>query len=337
MMKLTSTQGFGLLLVGITLVSCTGWVVQSYQAHELVGSPFFWAVILIGFFVGLRMAAGVTNNNTPLPGLRKKLILYYLAIGGGMAVAFLLIHIVMGKRPLVAAQTYTPFVLLAVLISYIPFYLLWGCRSGVAKRSSVLMPVMYLTGIALAPIAAIDLYNQAIDQVEWVESPRQLSEAKSNFIQFRKMDIRPDKTIYDEYHKDVDKGSNHRVTYQALIPVNTERQDTLFEVWIPVEFYEIFNNNMDEDSLIAREQIFFAMSRDRIQLFSTDSVVFYDKGKQRGYERLNEVNYPLAQQSIILNPVYKSLKEYQTGEILAYLILLGLSTLIFWAVTTVSD
>jgi len=331
----SAKRKLGIALVIISLVAVAVWVVQAYQAKRMVGSPFAWAAFLIAFFWGTMLAAGKADaGEQTAKRTRRWLIVVYLAIAAALSLIFLGFHWLTAERPLPPAQSYSPFILVATILSYPLYQFGWARRAGLQGMAGVLSPVLYLCGIVLAVLIALDYYNMKNDQVEIIPSPANLDLAKSNFINFAKIEISPDEALRYDYHVDDRKGNFHKVTYKVNIPVLTGRQDTLYDLWIAIEFKTSFNKNLPDDSIVGLERIFFANCRSKISMFKTDSVLFYDRSKLDDREVLRKREYPLVLESRVMLPVYRPLDDYVGTRTVEFLVGFIIITLFFWGSTT---
>lgn len=321
-----------------TGLATIAWAFRTFQAKELVGSPFVWAAVLIAFFYGLYVVSkgmqGEVVTMSP-QGLRKRLILVYFAYSWSVGLLFLSFHILFAKHPMPPAQAYTPWMVLAAVFSYVPFYLNHAKPAKLTGRSVVAVPIVYMVGVMLTTLMGIDLYNLQVEKVVTVGSVKDVRTAPSNFLLFRSLEIAPRQSLTFDYH---DTGKNgHTVTLYGLIPINTQRADTLFDAWIQVEYLERFDSDQPDSDIRSQEAKFFASCREKILGFKVDSVKYFDHSKLDSRYVLDKNNYPIIEGTIVLEPVYQPLEQHGRSELRNYFAVFVITSLIFWGISAIPD
>ncbi len=319
-------------------VATIAWAITTFQAKELVGSPFVWAGVLIAFFYGLYLVSvGMHGEVVAMSprGLRKRLILVYLAYSWSVGLLFLSFHILLAKHPMPPAQSYTPWMVLAAIFSYVPFYLYHAKPAKLDGRSVVAVPIVYMVGVLLTTLMSIDLYNLQVEKVVTVGSVRDIRKAPSNFLLFRSLEIVPRQSLTFDYHETRD--NSHTVTFYGLIPINTQRADTLFDAWIQVEYVERYDSDQSDSDIRSQEAKFFASCREKILGFAVDSVKYFDHSKLDNRYVLDKNNYPVIEGAIVLEPVYQPLEQHGKSKLINYFALLVITSLIFWGISAISD
>ena len=269
--------------------------------------------------------------------IRQRLILKYLIFSAIIGISFLLVHLIRGVKPLPVAQSYTAFIIPVTLLSYIPFYLMWVRKAGLSGTSVIVTPIIFLCGAGLAPLAFIDMHNHLNDSVVRIESVSELRAAKSNFIAIPNITIDPPKYLHHTYHEDNTKLKEHDVTYYALIPIITNRADSLFDTWIALEYDTTFSSEQSEEDLKQQEKGFYNYCRSRVQSFQTDSVNFYDNSELDNRLTLRKTKYPIIEESIVLSPVYESFEDHTGSKNYMYIIFGVVMALVFWGITAIKE
>lgn len=328
--------GIGLMLA--TGAAVAGWAMEAINQKEFVGSPFLWAVVLVLFYFGLYMTGASLDafDKTQSAPMRRRMILIYLAFVGGLGLLFLSFHSATARHPMSPAQSYAPVLVLASLISYVPFYLRWVVKADISGRSALMVPILYFLGAIITPLAMIDIYNDLMEDVMQVNSPGDISGAPSNFVTIKNLVAEPPRFLEYTYHGN-DRNKNHDVEFYGLVPVMTGRQDSFFDTWIEVTYKTSYPTSLADSTLERLERQFFANARQRIREFSIDSVVFFDHSKLDNRLVLRKNNYPLIDEALVIKPVYTSLRDYRGGQYNGYVFMWVLIAAFFWFGSAVKD
>lgn len=337
------SKTIGYVLIAAASIAVVGWMILSFKAADLVGSPFLWAATPMALYIGLYLVARIPKGEIPQSvqkQIRRGLILKFLAFSFAVGLFFLLVHMVTQRHPLPSARIYTPISALVAIFSYVPFYLYWVRRAGSAGRSAVIVPLLFFLGIILSPMLFIEAYNVYHDDVETLPSGRDVLGASSNFIRIRNLELKHDYrlewTEHSLKHQKFDE-DDHEVQFYGLVPVDTERPDTLFTVWIQFGDWDVFDGEQGDATLRQQESDFLEACRTRLATLSVDTAVFFVSSTKNKYTVLRSNKYPLAEESIVLKPVYESLQEYRGGEILGYVGMYAVVVLMFWGGSVLND
>ena len=333
----TTQRNLGLVLTVVSGVATTGWAWSSFKAADMVGSPYLWAAVLMTYFIGVSLigASLPVNIDVDASGrIRKRLVLYFLAVAIVMGFLFLLIHLAIGGHPPAVGQKYAPWTLLGALLSYVPFYYFWSHQARFKGMGTLMVPMIYLLGQTFFPFAVIDYYNQVTQKVETIEGVGDLPSATSSFLYIKKLEVMPEYALEQTYHFDESDGQ-HKIIYMGLLPVNTDRTDTLFNVWLLFDDKIYFSKNLSEDVVQAKEQDFHLRHRNQMLSFQLDSVVFFDHSKLDNREVLRKHNYPLTEGAVVLIPVASSLNEYIGRGNSDNIFIICLLVLFFWIASAV--
>lgn len=308
------------------------WSINSFQQKELVGSPFLWAFVLVLFYVGLYIwstSLPPEEDKARQKQIRKQLILIYLAFTVAIGILFLAFHAATARHPIRVAQSYAPAIILVGIFSYVPFYLSWVRKSDISGRSTLFVPILYLMGAILTPLATIEFYNDTNEEIVTINSIKDIPHASSNFVSIRNLEIDPLHALEYTYHGN-NRNKEHVVEFYGLMPVMTGRSDSLFDTWIAVTNKTWYSVSLADSALKRLENKFISNSRERLLDFRPDSVLFYDHSKLDNLLVLRKNNYPVIEGTIVLQPVLMPLNEYLESQNLTFVFMFVIITLFFW-------
>ena len=259
----TTKRNLGLALCSVCILATAGWAWSSFKSADLIGSPYLWAAVLIGYFTGVALIGAsweLAIDEVASRKIRKVLVLYFMAVAVIVGFLFLLIHLAIGGHPPAVGQKYVPWTLLASLLTYLPFYYYKVHPARLRGMGTILVPMIYMLGITFFPFVSIDYYNKSSQEVEIINAIQDLPSAKSSFLAVENLAVEPRFALDYNYHF-VESDGRHKVVYTGLLPVNTGRPDTLFNVWLLFYEKDYFSNNLAEDIVIAKERDFFFQNR----------------------------------------------------------------------------
>lgn len=324
--------GTGLVIVAGSAI--LWWFVSAVKSGSpWSSSPFLWFLTLTGFFVGMSMIASTRplEKNKPLARKRKnQVMLVYLILSIGLSLIFLIAHVSLNKKLLPAGQTYLPWMILLSLISYTVCYWWLVREADYRDYNPLTVPVLFMMGIAIAPLAAINSYNESYQSVPVLTSTRDIFTTRSNLVKFEKIKLKLGETLTwtrewtgedEDFHAD----------YYGLIPVFIDSASSWNTVWIDFRFTQELKKMTSPEDRNVLIKAFYRNCEAKVNAFDPDSVVVYDQSLQRGMPALDENNYPVSVDTVFLQPLYEEQSPLFADSLFSTIGLYVLISTFFWA------
>jgi hypothetical protein len=328
-------------IVGATLMAICGvailcWFYLSTKSGSILdSSPYLLVLTPFLFFIGLWLLGAANpekKDSNFIKIIRRRMILLYLIVTLGLTSLILVFHVVSDKMPTPPGKSYAAVIIFLALISYALCYWLFIRKAEYRDKSPLLMPFFFLIGAILAPLDAVDIYNEFSQKIEILESVRDIEKAHSDFLHFKHLELDRERCLDGWW----DRNNKTDVEYRGLLPVVTHPSDTLYRVWLYLQYFKSFDKTLSKSEHDKLRKEYSESSWKAIREFNPDSVVFFGKSSQEGKMVFETNDYPIPNSVIFLRPHRESFSSYKV-EASGLYSKLGIYTFIslfFWLIST---
>jgi hypothetical protein len=325
----------GYALLSVSLIALLRWAVLAVQTGSPWDSePYLWALTIVAFVFGLIWSIPpMEPDEDRAKRYRKRMILIFLAFTIGSALLLLTAHILLTQPPLPSVRTYAPVMIVMSILGYAVCYFFFFRYAEYLTRSFSLSTILFIMGMVLAPVGAVDTYNGFVQKVEVLDSGGDLEKAASDFVSFKNLKLDRSRWLAETYAWHGENKKYH-AEFRALIPVVTIPSDTVYRVWIDLFYTKEINDTLKDDEKKKLRDAFDQSCGKRVDAFNADSVVFYDQTFMSGKRVLETNKYPAVKGTVLLAPRYSDLASVQTDSLYTMLGLYVVLCAFFWGTSS---
>jgi hypothetical protein len=244
-------------------------------------------------------------------------MLSYFAASLGISFILVLAHIVIHKSPSPSGQSYSVAIITMAFISYGTCYWFIIRKAAYKDKSPLVIPFLFLIGTIFAPLASIDIYNGLTIDLTSVNSGKDVLTRESDAVRIDHLEL--DRSRWLERWGWNSRKNLYHVEFSRLLPVVLDPGDTLYRVWVDLEFHDSYNNGLPKAELERRREAYYDSCRDVADKFTLDPIQFFDCRSSLEGNRVLRVNkYPVTDGVVFLQPHDEAFESFRSESVDLY-------------------